>query len=84
MDAVNYTDLRQNLKNHLDRVYRDHDPLIVTRKNKQNIVLVSLEDYNSLIETQYLLSSENNSKRLQRSLKDARGNQVFEKKLLEE
>lgn len=68
----------------MDSVYEDHEPLIVTRKGNQNIVLISLEDYNSIIETQYLLSSQVNSKRLLRSLEDARNGKTFEKDLIEE
>ncbi|QEN04355.1 type II toxin-antitoxin system prevent-host-death family antitoxin [Thiospirochaeta perfilievii] len=84
MNAVNYTDLRQNLKSHMDSVYQDHEPLIVTRKDNQNVVLISLEDYNSLTETQYLLSSQNNANRLLRSLSDARNGNTFTKELIEE
>jgi len=51
MNAINYSDLRKNLKKYMDQVYDDHDPLIVTRKDDQNLVLLSIEDYNSLIET---------------------------------
>jgi antitoxin YefM len=84
MNAINYTDLRQNLKSHMDNVYQDHEPLIVTRKDNQNVVLISLEDYNSLSETQYLLSSQNNANRLLRSLSDARNGKSFQKDLIEE
>ncbi len=84
MNAVNYTDLRQNLKSHMDSVYQDHEPLIVTRKDNQNVVLISLDDYNSLIETQYLLSSQNNANRLRRSLSDARNGKTFQKEIIEE
>jgi len=84
MEAVNYTDLRQHLKDHMDKVYQDHEPLIVTRKNNQNVVLISLDDYNSLTETQYLLSSEKNAKRLKRSLADARQGNVQKRELIEE
>jgi antitoxin YefM len=42
MDAVNYSDLRQNLKKYLDYVYNDHEPLIVTRKNNENVVILSI------------------------------------------
>lgn len=84
MNAVNYTDLRQNLKSHMDSVYQDHEPLIVTRKDNQNVVLISLDDYNSLTETQYLLSSQNNANRLLRSLSDARNGNTFQKDLIEE
>ncbi len=58
MDAVSYSDLRQNLKSYLDRVYFDHDPLIVTRKNSENLVILSVDEYNSLLETSYLLSNK--------------------------
>jgi len=84
MDAINYTELRQNLKTHMNKVYQDHEPLIITRKDNQNVVLISLDDYNSLIETQYLLSSQNNASRLLRSLQDARNSNVIEKDLIEE
>lgn len=84
MNAINYTDLRQNLKSHMDSVYQDHEPLIVTRKDNHNVVLISLEDYNSLTETQYLLSSQNNANRLLRSLSDARSGKTFTKELIEE
>ncbi|MBN2834784.1 MAG: type II toxin-antitoxin system prevent-host-death family antitoxin [Candidatus Delongbacteria bacterium] len=84
MNAINYTDLRQNLKSYMDSVYKDHEPLIVTRKDNQNVVLISLEDYNSLTETQYILSSQNNANRLLRSLSDARNGKTFTKELIEE
>jgi antitoxin YefM len=51
MDAVSYSDLRQNLKRFLDKVYNDNDALIITRKNNENLVLLSVAEYDSLIET---------------------------------
>lgn len=42
MNAVSYSDLRQNLKTYMDKVYHNHEPLIVTRKNNENIVLISM------------------------------------------
>jgi antitoxin YefM len=68
MDAVSYSDLRQNLKAYLDKVYHDHDQLIVTRKNDENLVILSIAEYNSLIETSYLLSSQANATHLQASI----------------
>jgi antitoxin YefM len=68
MDAVSYSDLRQNLKTYLDKVYHDHDQLIVTRKNSENLVILSIDEYNSLLETSYLLSSKANADHLQRSM----------------
>jgi len=68
MDAVSYSDLRQNLKSYMDKVYFDHDPLIITRKNNENLVLLSIEEYNSLMETNYLLGNEANVEHLRKSI----------------
>ena len=68
MDAVSYSDLRQNLKSFMDKVYNDHDPLIITRKNNENLVLISIDEYNSLMETNYLLSNEVNAEHLKKSI----------------
>jgi antitoxin YefM len=68
MDAVSYSDLRQNLKSYMDKVYSDHDPLIITRKNNENLVLLSIDEYNSLMETSYLLSNEANAEHLKKSI----------------
>jgi antitoxin YefM len=72
MKAVNYSDFRQHLKSHLDIAYSDHEPLIVTRKQNENMVVMSQEDYNSLMETVYLLSSKTNANRLYESRKQTR------------
>lgn len=68
----------------MDQVCEDHDPLIITRKNNQNVVLLSLDDYNSILETQYLLSTKANTEHLINSLADAKAGKVFEKELIEE
>lgn len=84
MNAVNYSDLRRNLKDRMDQVYQDHEPLIITRKDNENLVMISLDDYNSLTETQYLLSSEKNAEHLMKSLHSARSGKSFKKELIEE
>ena len=84
MQAVSYSDVRKNLKKFLDNVFFNHDPLIITRKNKENVVVISLEDYNSLTETHYLLSSKNNTERLTSSINKLRNNKGYEKELIEE
>ena len=68
MDAVTYTDLRQNLKTYMDKVIQDSTPLIITRKNNENVVMLSIDEYNSLIETNYLLSNEANAEHLKKSI----------------
>lgn len=61
MYAITYLDLRRNLKAYMDRVYNDYEPLIIARKNSENLVLLSVHEYNSLIETDYLLRNEANA-----------------------
>lgn len=49
MRTTNYTDLRNNLKHHLDSVVQDNTPLIVQRPNGESVVVIPLEDYNALM-----------------------------------
>lgn len=72
MNAVNYSDLRQNLKHYLHQVYENHETLIVARKNNENVVMISIEEYNSLMETLHLLSTEANAKHLADSILSAK------------
>ena len=69
MDAITYSDLRRNLKTYMDKVYNDYEPLIISRKNSENVVLLSIHEYNrheynSLIEIDYLLRNEANAAHL--------------------
>ncbi len=84
MDAVSYSDLRQNLKSFMDKVYYDHEPLIITRKNNENLVLVSIDEYNSLTETNYLLSNEANFEHLRKSIKQYHAGNLNKKELLKD
>jgi antitoxin YefM len=68
MTAITYTAARENLASTMDRVCADHDPVIITRNRDQAVVMVSLEDYESLQETAYLLRSPANAKRLLTSI----------------
>jgi len=82
MDAVTYSDLRQNLKRYLDKVFQDHDPMIITRKNNENLILISVNEYNSLIETSYLLGNDANARHLQKSIAQLETGKLTEKELL--
>jgi antitoxin YefM len=82
MDAINYSDLRSNLKSTLDKVCENHEPMIITRKNSDNLVLVSLEDYSSIEETSYLLKSPKNAKRLRESIQSFYDKNGVERELL--
>ena len=82
MKTVNYSELRQNLKSNLDVVCEDRDFLIVHRSKGKSVVMMSLDDFNSLQETQYLLSTKNNRERLLRAVDDVEKGKVSEKELL--
>ena len=64
MDAITYSTARANLARTMDRVCEDHAPLIITRNGEQSVVMVSLDDYQALEETAYLLRSPANARRL--------------------
>ena len=81
MNAVSYSNLRQKLKTYLDRVYNDSAPLIITRKNDENLVLISIHEYNSLMETNYLLSNDANAKHLKKSISQYESGKVRKKTL---
>lgn len=70
MRAVTYTAVRGDLANTMKKVCDDHDPVIVTRKNNEPVIIISLEDYESLTETTYLLQSPKNAQRLLESIKE--------------
>jgi antitoxin YefM len=68
MDAIPYSTLRGDLAKQMDRVCEDHTPIIVTRKASASVVMISLEDYEALEETSYLLRSPKNARRLLESI----------------
>ena len=70
MKAITYTAARESLASTMDRVCLDHDPVIITRNRDQAVVMISLEDYESLEETAYLLRSPANARRLLDSISD--------------
>ena len=83
MQVVSLTEARNNLKSVFDSVYLDNDEVIIHRKGKENIVMISMNEYNSMKETNYLLSSPANKKNLLASLKELRDGKGFERDLLE-
>ncbi len=64
MTAISYTAARENLAATMDRVCEDHAPVVITRNRDQAVVMLSLEDYESLEETAYLMRSPANARRL--------------------
>jgi antitoxin YefM len=64
MEAISYTAARENLASTMDKVCSEHAPVVITRNRDQSVVMLSLEDYESLEETAYLLRSPANARRL--------------------
>ena len=60
MLAVNYTNLRDNMKRYMDQVTDDYETMIVTRKNNKNVVILSEETYNNLMENVYVMGNKAN------------------------
>ena len=68
MDVITYTEARGGLKSVMDRVILDREPVVVTRKKNEAVVIISLEEYNSIVETFHLLRSPKNVRRLRRAV----------------
>ncbi|MBC2703605.1 YoeB-YefM toxin-antitoxin system antitoxin YefM [Desulfobacula sp.] len=83
MRAITYTSARNNLASTMKKVCDDHDPIIVTRKNNEAVILMSLEDYEALNETAYLLQSPKNAKRLIDSIKELNAGKGQKREILE-
>ena len=64
MKQYTYTKIRENLRSIISQVCADHEPVRVTRRRGDNIIVISEEDYDALLETAYLLSSPRNAERL--------------------
>lgn len=67
-EAITYTEARQNLASKMTEVCDTHEPIIITRRKAQAVVMMSLQDYNSIAETDYLLRTPANAARLRESL----------------
>lgn len=83
MKAITYTAARENLASTMDGVCSDHDPVIITRNRDQAVVMMSLEDYESLQETAYLLRSPANARRLLESISELKESGGITKSLAE-
>ena len=84
MIAANYTEFRSGLKNYLDKVEEDNETLIIKRGSGKGTVLISLEEYNSIMETLHLLSSKKNAKRLFESIDQMKSGKKVHNDLIEE
>ena len=64
MGIMSYTEAREKLAHTMDRVCDDHEPVVITRQKRRSVVMLSLDDYESITETAYLLKSRANMRRL--------------------
>jgi antitoxin YefM len=83
VEAITYTAARQNLAKTMEKVCEDHAPVIVTRKSSDSVVIISLEDYEALEETAYLLRPPKNTRRLIESMVQLENDKGTERELLE-
>ncbi|UTA47563.1 type II toxin-antitoxin system prevent-host-death family antitoxin [Simiduia sp. 21SJ11W-1] len=83
MDAISYTAARANLAKTMERVCNDHSPVIITRKSEAPVVMVSLEDYQAMEETAYLLRSPANARHLLESIAELEAGKGSERELIE-
>jgi antitoxin YefM len=83
MDAITYTYARNNLAKTMQQACDNHEPIIVTRENESAVVMMSLEDFQSIEETAYLLRSPKNAKRLLESITQLDNGKGMEKELME-
>lgn len=83
MDAISYTAARANLASTMAKVCNDHAPIIITRKSEAPVIMMSLEDYNAMEETTYLLRSPANARNLLESIAELETGKGTERELLE-
>ena len=78
MQPISYTHARQNLAATMDKVIQDHEPMVITRGNVGSVVMLSLEDYNSMQETSYLLGNPANAAKLREAVASVDAGNVSE------
>ena len=83
MLATSISDFRKNIKQYLDSVTENFETLIINRGKDSGVVVISLEEYNSLTATQYELSSKNNEVRLDSAIEKLKKGSSFEKDLID-
>ena len=83
MDVLNYTEFRRNLAKNLDRVNDDAEIVIVSRSKGKNVVVMDLDEYNSIAETLHLIKSDANRIRLQRAIDEMNNGIHFSHGLIE-
>ena len=83
MEVLNYTELRKKMKESLDSVSDDNNIVIVSRSKNKNVVLLSMDEYNSWNETMHLIKSDKNRKRLDEAITEMKKGKSAKKSLIE-
>jgi antitoxin YefM len=83
MDVLTYSDTRARLKEVMDRVVDDHQPVVITRQKAEAVVMVSLADWNAIEETLRLLSSASNAYRLREAIRELDAGRGAQRELIE-
>lgn len=83
MQVLSLTEVRNNFKEVFDSVYSNHEEVIIHRKGRENVVMISMDEYNSMKETNYLLSSYKNANHLRESIKELRDGKASQKEIIE-
>lgn len=84
MITTTISDFRKDIKNYLNKVTQNFETLIIHRGKDTGVVIISLEEYNSLQATQHELSSATNEKRLDSAIEKFKQGNSFSKELIEE
>jgi len=83
MESISYTAARSNLAKTMEHVCDDHAPVAITRKGQGTVVLISMEDFQALEETAYLLRSPKNTRRLLEAVAELELGEGKERRLME-
>ena len=82
MNVMSYSEARKNLKSVMDSVVDDCEETIITRRNGEAVVMISLAEWNSIKETKYLLSSPENARRLREGIAQLDRGETIDRELI--
>lgn len=84
MRVVNFTEMRRNLKSVLDQVVMDADYTIISRRDAENAVVMSLDQFNGLLETVHLLKNPANARHLEKSIQEYHSGKIENHDLIDD
>jgi antitoxin YefM len=83
MHIIRYSDTRERLKEVMDRVLENHEPVVISRQKAESVVMVSLADWHAIEETLHLLSTPANASRLKNAIEELNASKGAERQLVE-